>query len=165
MKHLLMTLILGVSAMVYGYEVENLTPEAHLAGPTITKADLEGKVLLIEYFGFGCGPCVAAMPGTVALAEKVKQKDARFVAVISHVWPRNDPRIAAFFESVGGAKLPAYQDFLVKGFERPRGVPHALLVGPDGKKLWEGHPANHEAMAAAIDKALKALPKQPATAR
>ncbi len=160
MKHLLVTLAIGLSAIVCGYPVKNLTPEAHIAGDTVTKEQLEGKVLLIEFFGHSCGPCVAAMPGTVAIVEKIQKEDNRLVAIASHLWPRNEARLNNFFSRTGGAKLPTYQEFIVEGLPTPRGVPHAVILSPEGKTLWEGHPTRHDEMEKALRDALKALPKK-----
>ncbi len=159
MKSLLMALALVVGFTAYGYKVENLTPEAHLLGPELTEADLEGKVLLIEFFGYGCGPCVAAMPGTLKVVKEVQKKDDRFIAIASHAWPRNEPRIKAFIESVEAKKLPVYQAFTAETVPMPRGVPHAVVLNADGSIAWQGHPINHDAMKDAIEAALDALPK------
>ncbi len=159
MKRLLFAVLVGLCAVASAVGVKNLDARSHLAGPSLVAGDLVGKVILIEFFGHGCGPCEAAMPGTVAMVERIRAKDARLVAVASHVWPRSDARVQRFFERVGGAKLPAYQEFIVEGVAVPRGVPHAVVVDGVGKVVWEGHPVRHEEMERAILDALGRLNK------
>ncbi len=143
---------------VFAINAINLNNEAHLSGPKLKAEDIEGKVILLEFFGHGCGPCVSAMPGTVALAKKHKD-DPRLVTIASHLWGRNEDRIKAFLERTGAEKLPTYQELTFEGVAKPRGVPHAVVLGHNGKVIWEGHPGNHDAMADAVAEGLKKAPK------
>ncbi len=158
MKWFLNLLLVVVAVPAFAVTMVNVDKDAYLAGPKVTAEDFEGKVILLEFFGHGCGPCVSAMPGTVALAKKYK-KDDRFIAVASHLWSNDKTRIARFIERTGADELPVYQKLTIEGLPYPGGVPHAVVVGHDGNVVWQGHPAEHAAMKGAIDDALKAAPK------
>ncbi len=136
----------------------NLTPENHLSGPQLTERDLRGKVILLEYFGAGCGPCMAAMPHTIELAEKLK-KDKRFVFLLSHAWPGPE-KAKAFLERAKATHLPAYQQVALGDARVPGGVPNALVFNHKGELVWRGHPASQSGteMDDAITKALSEIP-------
>jgi thiol-disulfide isomerase/thioredoxin len=44
-------------------------------------ADYRGKVLVLDFWGVWCGPCVRAIPALQALAEKYESKDVVFLGI------------------------------------------------------------------------------------
>jgi thiol-disulfide isomerase/thioredoxin len=44
-------------------------------------ADYRGKVLVLDFWGVWCGPCVSAIPSLQALAEKYESKDVVFLGI------------------------------------------------------------------------------------
>jgi thiol-disulfide isomerase/thioredoxin len=51
------------------------------SGGPVTVADLRGKVVLLDFWGYWCGPCVGAMPNLMKLHEKYKGRGLVVVAV------------------------------------------------------------------------------------
>ncbi len=141
---------------------KNLDDANHLSGPKVALKDIQGKVVLVEYFGFGCGPCVAAMPHTVKLAESFKE-NPNFVVLLSHAWSKETGLIMNFLERTGAKHLPTYQGLLLANDALPGGVPNARVYNHEGKRVWSGHPANATAMKQAIEEALAAAPTTSAT--
>lgn len=45
---------------------------AWVNGPAQTMAQLKGKVVLLDFWGVGCGPCVAMLPGVQRASEELK---------------------------------------------------------------------------------------------
>ncbi len=45
---------------------------AWVNGPAQTMAQLKGKVVLLDFWGIGCGPCVAMLPGVQRASEELK---------------------------------------------------------------------------------------------
>ncbi len=158
MKRILLCLGAFALLSVYAIDVQNIDEESHISGPKLTAVDLQTKVILVEYFGFSCGPCIAAMPKTVEVAKTFK-KDKRFVVVLSHVWPFNEERIKGFLDKTGAEDLPTYQKLRLAGEPLPNGVPHARVYNHKGECVWKGHPSNHKDMEEAIKAALKKAPK------
>ena len=50
-------------------------------GGAVKLADLKGKVVLLEFWGHWCGPCIASMPVLFELHEKFSGKDLAIVGV------------------------------------------------------------------------------------
>ena len=50
-------------------------------GGPVRLADLRGKVVLLDFWGYWCGPCIASMPELVKLHDKYKDKGLVIVAV------------------------------------------------------------------------------------
>ncbi len=165
MKRLIIAGALAICCGLAQAEItsKNLDDANHLSGPKVALKDLQGKVILVEYFGFGCGPCVAAMPHTVKVAEEFKD-NPNFVVLLSHAWSKETARIMNFLERTGAKHLPTYQGLLLAGDSMPRGVPDARVYNHEGKRVWGGHPGNAAAMKQAIEAALAAAPKKPAAA-
>ncbi len=158
MKSLLSLLVVcGLTASTFALEIANLGKDSHFSGAKYTPERLRGKVVLIEHFGHGCGPCVSAMPHTVKLANDLKSDD-RLVVLLSHEWGRNEGAINRFLKSTGAEQLPVYQALDIKGVAPVVGVPHARLFNHKGELIWEGHPGNGEALRARVEQALKEAP-------
>jgi thiol-disulfide isomerase/thioredoxin len=50
-------------------------------GPPVKLADLKGKCVLLDFWGYWCGPCVYAMPTLIELHERYKDKGLAIVGV------------------------------------------------------------------------------------
>jgi thiol-disulfide isomerase/thioredoxin len=121
-------------------------------GGPVKLADLRGKVVLLDFWGYWCGPCVGAMPNLMKLHDKYKDRGLVVVAVhddsvasieemdaklveARKFWGRDLPfvialdgggqtRVRGSGQYVAGATTAAY---LVPYF------PTTVLVGRDGK--------------------------------
>jgi uncharacterized protein (TIGR03067 family) len=50
-------------------------------GEKVSLADLKGKYVLLEFWGYWCGPCVASMPVLIELHDKFKDKGLAIVGI------------------------------------------------------------------------------------
>jgi thiol-disulfide isomerase/thioredoxin len=50
-------------------------------GGAVKVADLRGKVVLLDFWGYWCGPCIGAMPNLMKLHDKYKDRGLVIVAV------------------------------------------------------------------------------------
>jgi thiol-disulfide isomerase/thioredoxin len=50
-------------------------------GPPVKLADLRGKVVLLDFWGYWCGPCVSDMPRMIELYDEFKDKGLFIIAV------------------------------------------------------------------------------------
>ncbi len=112
---------------------------------------------LINVWATWCGPCVAEFPELVTTARKYDMRDFEFIS-ISADDPKDTPQVKAFLEkrnaglsarlqkSVKAEGRPsnsyvftgASNDDLMKAVDPqwPGGIPHTVLVGPNGEILW-----------------------------
>jgi thiol-disulfide isomerase/thioredoxin len=103
-------------------------------GATRRLSDYRGKVVLLDFWGTWCGPCVAAVPELVALYEQyhargfeivgieandTREKVTDFISAKHMTWP----------QTLEKDKGPIAQLYRIEGW------PTALLIGPDGKFL------------------------------
>jgi thiol-disulfide isomerase/thioredoxin len=47
----------------------------------LTLADLRGKVVLLDFWGYWCGPCIVAMPGLMDLYDQYRDEGLEIIAV------------------------------------------------------------------------------------
>jgi thiol-disulfide isomerase/thioredoxin len=63
-------------------EIVDLTIEGNtIAGEAVSLASYKGKVVLVDFWGTWCGPCLAAMPKLTALHEKYQAKGFEILGV------------------------------------------------------------------------------------
>lgn len=105
----------------------------------LTLAGLKGKVVVVDFWATWCGPCVAGIPHLNKLHDEYGPKGL----VILGFTDQSKAGIARFQKAtpmkyvIGtGSELSA--EYGVNG------IPHAFIVGKDGKLAWEGDPNSKE---------------------
>jgi thiol-disulfide isomerase/thioredoxin len=109
-------------------------------------AGLKGKVVVVEFWATWCSPCVAGIPHLNKLHEEHGDKGL----VILSFTDQSKQGIEKFVKEkpmkyVVGAGSELAADYGVIG------IPHAFVIGRDGKLKWEGNPGDKE-----FDKAVEA---------
>ena len=136
------------------HDLNNFDPGSYVTGPKLSGKDIKGKVVVIEYWGITCGPCLSAIPHTTELAKKYGHD--KLVIIANQSWSASDKNTAETWNKraknnmvmvVNGGKL--------KGF-KTTSVPRALIFDHTGKSIWEGHPGS---MDKAIADAVANLPE------
>ncbi|MDB5150854.1 MAG: Redoxin [Mucilaginibacter sp.] len=140
----------------------NPAPEFSLKndkGEVVSLKSLRGKVVYIDFWGVGCGPCIYEIKNTTAtLHERYKDKKVVFLNVCvdsdektwkSNLASLNVPGINLIAE--GWARNPVCQKYNVTG------IPHYITIGADGNIVNNNSPRPSEAqtLIAELDKALK----------
>ena len=114
-----------------------------------TLASLRGKVVLLEFWATWCGPCVEGIPHLNELQSKYAGKNFQVLSLVEEGHQTMDKflkRTAVAYPI--GLESTSLEDYGING------IPHAFLIGPDGRILWHGHPAQQE-METALLSALK----------
>jgi thiol-disulfide isomerase/thioredoxin len=116
--------------------VSGLSEKAHISGPKIDAKDLQGKVVLIEFWGLNCPPCRASLPHMQELYEKYGKR-GNFVLLGSHCQTRDDEKILALLKEAG-VTYPVYEFLKVDGMPAFRGIPHAAVIDHKGTFVTSG---------------------------
>lgn len=113
-----------------------------LDGRGFTHQDLTGRIVILEFWATWCGPCVAQVPHIKALHKEYAPKGVALIGLSLD----DDARTVRTFSNKQGMSWPQVLDKQ----QAPRlasvfgvsGIPHAIIISPDGEVLWRGHPAS-----------------------
>ena len=146
MKKLLTTSILA--ALLFGCASPTPTPNAtgalkalgeapqfdldRVDGGKLSSKDLEGKVVVVDFWATWCQPCIQEIPNYNQLAADYKDKDVEVIGITLESGSLEDtkPKVEEF-----NMKYPVVMgdDAVVEGFGGLIGFPTTFLVGKDGK--------------------------------
>jgi thiol-disulfide isomerase/thioredoxin len=97
--------------------------------------DTKGKFVLIDFWATWCGPCKRAIPHMNMWAEKYKDE-----LVIIGLSDEPEERVKRLKNPVMEYYSATDTKKTTKNIYRVTGIPHVVLVDPDGIVRWEGFP-------------------------
>ncbi len=124
----------GVGIRAPGFEFMTLK------GDTVSLADYEGRVVLVNVWATWCGPCRMEMPSMQRLYDQTSRSDLEILAVsIDAALGQRDPfgrpggDIQMFVDSLGlNFPILLNPSGDIQRTYQTTGVPETFLVGPDG---------------------------------
>ena len=132
------------------------SPAPELASMTFVRGEavkklLRGTAYVIEFSGTNCGPCIRCIPHMNALQKKHAE------VVFISVFEEDEKTVRAFLADRGKAmtlRVAVDPDGVMgkrwSDAACREGIPHAFIVGKDGKVAWIGHPEEMAEPLAAI---------------
>ncbi len=126
--------------------------------PFDIQKDGKGKVILLEFWATWCAPCIQIIPDTNELARRYKDNGLVVIGVTDAGQGQTLRTVQDFVASQG--KRMRYRvafDSTQESFQTyvtgtgGMGIPHAVVIGKDGKIKWIGHPADPEMRETIID--------------
>ena len=135
-------------------DIKKFDPGKYVMGPKFSGKHLKNKVIVVEYWGITCPPCIKAIPKTTELADKyghdklaiiANQSWSATVKQTKEVWQKHAKNNMVMVTT--GGKMPGF---------KPKGVPAAVIFDHNLKPVWQGNPF---AMAQPLEKAIQNLPK------
>ncbi|MBN1863891.1 MAG: TlpA family protein disulfide reductase [Victivallales bacterium] len=123
-----------------------------ISGPEVKLDELQGKVVVIEFWGWRCPPCLASLPKLAKLDKKYRKKG--LVLIGMHAQQASNDQI---LEIVKKSKL----EFTITtnpashGPVSFSGIPKVFVFDGEGKLVFDGHPNDVEKVVKAGLKKLK----------
>mgnify|MGYP003796343575 CR=1 FL=1 len=123
----------AINAM-HGKPAPDLNLKDWINSKALTKADLKGKIVLIDFWATWCGPCLGAIPHTNEMAEKYADKGVIIIGVCA---PRGGEKMAATVKD-RGIKYPVAIDVdgsTMKAF-KSTSYPDYHIIDRKGNLRW-----------------------------
>ncbi len=140
-------LITSLSPCLMAKEEAKLTPAKLaefklgplLSGEQASLDQLSGKVVVLEFWGVNCGPCLAAMPTFVDMDKRYGKKGVQIVGV--HCQSEPDDKVKKTVEKLK-MKFPVVNQSSVPSAHSFSGIPHTFVFNPAGDLVYSGHPGD-----------------------
>lgn len=132
--------LIAFAAANVGDKAPEITAQEWLnTNDSVSLDGLKGKIVVVEFWATWCPPCRRSIPHLVELNSKYKDKNLVIIGLTDE--NRREASIDEFISKMG-------MDYIV-GTGSTSGdaydvqtIPHAFLIGPDRKIIWQGHPMN-----------------------
>jgi peroxiredoxin len=151
-------LVLAATGLAIALLREPNRPEARfatLAGPSVSLADLRGKVVLVDFWATDCEICVEEMP---SLADSYRRFAPRGYEVVAVALASDHPNRVADFAQKRALPFTVALDLdgsVARAFGEVPVTPTLFLLDKEGRVLrqWRGR-TDWRALSARIEKAL-----------
>lgn len=105
-----------------------------------SSVDTRGKVVLIDFWATWCGPCKAVIPELNELQKKFKDK-----LVVMGISDESADTVKSFMETTKMEYAVGIDTTKKMSKEiGVRGIPHVVIISPDGIVRWQGFPGSDE---------------------
>ncbi|CAG0993996.1 Thiol-disulfide oxidoreductase ResA [Phycisphaerales bacterium] len=135
------------------------------SGGPVSLADLRGKVVLLDFWGYWCGPCVHAMPDLMQTHEKYKDKglviiavhddstdsiatmDSNLARIRADLWGGNDLPFLVALDGGGEMVIPGCEEKARGATTSAYGItafPTQVLIDRDGNVIGKRRKGNDD---------------------
>ena len=156
-RGLLLVAAVAVSAAAQDKKITTagITLGGHVSGPAVQAGDLAGHVVVLEFWGINCPPCIASMPGLEQLHQAFGSQGLLVVGAHAQGGTADDIRpvvakLGVTFTIVEHANVDGGMDF--------GGIPHCMVFDHTGACVYRGSPRGaHDVVAEAVKAAPASL--------
>jgi thiol-disulfide isomerase/thioredoxin len=128
----------------------------YINGPKITADDLKGRVVLFEYWGVNCPPCLASIAHLAEWQQKYDRDTCVIVANHCQGGPSDNTR-KVWLGKGGGNQISVIDHGDLSG-ANVSGIPHCFLFDHNGALIFDGSPFQvEEHLAKAVEASPGAL--------
>lgn len=124
----------GQGSFVSGELVDELPIKKLLnqSTPATSISDLRGKLVIVDFFGTWCAPCIRAMPHLKEIQEKFKEQVT--VLLVSN---ETEQQLSKFIKSKKDFSFAVLVDEgnLWNDYFQPAALPYTVVIGKSGKML------------------------------
>jgi thiol-disulfide isomerase/thioredoxin len=114
----------------------------YISGPKVGAADLAGKVVLFEYWGVHCPPCLASIPHLAEMQKKYGRDN--FVIIANHCQGEPAEMVVSTWSGKGGGQeISVVADGSLPN-ANVSGIPRCFLFDHEGKLVFDGRPSDVE---------------------
>lgn len=139
----LAALCLMAGALHAAATLEGLSGGSHVSGPKLDPAELKGRVVLVEYWGINCPPCLASIPHISELQKKYGRD--QFVIVANQCQDADPAKAQSVFKGRGGSDLITVINHGDLPGSNVTGIPRCFLFSHEGKLIYDGGPGGLDA--------------------
>ena len=105
-----------------------------VSGGRFKMEEMKGKVVVLDFWASWCGPCLKAMPEVMEVMKALPKEKVRLVGVNQG---QAKAEVKTFLEArMWDLEVALDLDQKVGGLFGVKGIPHTVVVGPDGKVAW-----------------------------
>jgi len=110
-------------------------PQIEVEGWIKQPLGMDGKYILVDIWATWCGPCRKGIPELNEWQEKFKDKLV-IIGISNETKEKVKPYAKEHINYANGYDTQSR----VKNALRVTGIPHVILINPDGIVIWEGFP-------------------------
>lgn len=110
-------------------------PALEVEGWIIEPGDLKGKYVLVDIWATWCGPCRKGIPELNEWQKKFSEKLV-IIGISNEPKEKVEPYAKEHIEYANGFDTQSR----VKNELKATGIPHVILINPEGIVIWEGFP-------------------------
>jgi len=128
--------------------VADITLGPRVSGPARSPESLAGRVVVLEFWGVSCPPCLKNMPALESLHRQLGRQG--LVVIGAHAQQAEPEEIAEVVEQLGVTFTIVERAVVDGGMDFP-GIPHCMVFDHTGVCVYRGHPRRaHEAIVEAV---------------
>jgi len=140
--------LFGTEPVLAGLDVGDPAPplkiDQWIQGGPFSLEDGRGKsVYVVEFWATWCGPCRVSIPHLTEIQRKYKDRGVVVIGISDEPAATVKPFVAKMGGKFGYAVACDAERQTTKAYREAAGIggiPHAFIVGKDGKIAWHAHP-------------------------